>query len=232
MRTKILFTGDSITDAARTVLCQDLEKMLESDPNFTPEKRDEMLNGALGTGYPLLVASQLYAEAPGQYEVLNRGISGNRVVDLDVRIKCDCINLEPNVLSIMIGINDVWHEANWRNGVDAQKFERVYGEMLKEITAALPAVKLILLEPYVLKGPATQEKWDYFRAETDLRRHTVKSLARRHQAACIDTQELFDRAAARSCETDWSADGVHPTPAGHWLLAQAWLEEFKKLEIN
>ncbi len=230
MKTKILFTGDSITDAARTVLCQDLEKMLGSDPNFTPEKRDEMLNGALGTGYPLLVTSQLYAESPGKYEVLNRGISGNRVVDLDARIKCDCINLKPDILSIMIGINDVWHEANWHNGVDAQKFQRVYDEMLKEVIAALPEVKLILLEPYVLKGPATRDKWEFFRTETDLRRNTVKALAKRYGAACINTQELFDRAAACGSESNWSADGVHPTPAGHWLLAQAWLEVFRKLE--
>lgn len=229
MATKILFTGDSITDAARTVLCQDMEKMLSSDPNFTPEKRDEILNGALGTGYPLLAASQLYAEQPGQYQVLNRGISGNRVVDLDARVKCDCINLAPDVVSVMIGINDVWHEANWRNGVDAPKFERVYNDMLEEIITALPKVKIILMEPYVLKGPATEEKWDFFRAETDLRRDAVKRLAQRHGAACIDTQTLFDEAAARSCAAHWTPDGVHPTPAGHWLLAQAWLGAFRKI---
>lgn len=227
MPTTILFTGDSITDAARTVLCQDMENMLRGDPNFTPEKRDDLLNGALGTGYPLLVASQLYAESPGRYRVLNRGISGNRVVDLDARVKCDCINLAPDVVSIMIGINDVWHEFGGRNGVDAPKFRRVYDSMLTEISAALPGVRLILLEPYVLKGPATQENWEYFRAETDLRREAVKSLSQKHRAVCIDTQALFDEAEASSCAADWTADGVHPTPAGHWLLAQAWLKAFR-----
>ena len=221
MATKILFTGDSIADAFRTAICQDVERWVP------PEQREEQLNAVLGTGYPQMAAAQLCAEFPGEYQVLNRGISGNRVVDLDARVKCDCINLAPDVLSIMIGINDVWHEVGGHNGVDAEKFERVYDAMLDEITAALPEVKLILMEPYVLKGPATQDNWDYFRTETDLRREAVRRLSQKHGAVCIDTQALFDEGEARSCAAHWTADGVHPTPAGHWLLAEAWLEAFR-----
>ncbi|MFQ6828530.1 MAG: SGNH/GDSL hydrolase family protein [Acutalibacter sp.] len=232
---RILFTGDSITDVNRTDMVRMTEEWMSRDPNATPQQREEAVDRALGCGYPLLVASQLGAQEPGRYEFLNRGISGNRVVDLDARIKRDCINLRPDVISILIGVNDVWHELGEHNGVDAPKFRRVYEGMLQEITHALPGVKLILLEPYVLQGPATLENWDTFRQEVDLRREVVRDLAKSYwekqdlYIPCIDTQKLFDEAAARSCPGVWSADGVHPTPAGHWLLAQEWLRCFKEL---
>ena len=232
---RILFTGDSITDVNRTDMVRMTEEWMSRDPNATPQQREEAVDRALGCGYPLLVASQLGAQEPGRYEFLNRGISGNRVVDLDARIKRDCINLRPDVISILIGVNDVWHELGEHNGVDAPKFRRVYEGMLQEITHALPGVKLILLEPYVLQGPATLENWDTFRREVDLRREVVRDLAKSYwekqdlYIPCIYTQKLFDGAAARSCPGVWSADGVHPTPAGHWLLAQEWLRCFKEL---
>ena len=232
-KTRILFTGDSITDVYRTDVVRAMEGWL--DPALTAQERQSSTNSVLGMGYPLLAAAQLSAEEPGRYEFLNRGISGNRVVDLDARIKVDCINLRPDVISIMIGVNDVWHELGDHNGVDAPKFRRVYQGMLQEITQALPGVKLILLEPYVLQGPATQEHWDTFRREVDLRREITRELAKDYwekedlYIPCIDTQKLFDQAAARSYPGDWTADGVHPTPAGHWLLAQEWLRCFKEL---
>lgn len=229
-KVRILFTGDSITDVYRTDLVRGFEDLFQQGV-FPAEQRDAFLDGMLGTGYPLLAASQLTCQQPGRYAVLNRGISGHRVVDLDARVKKDCINLEPDVLSIMIGINDVWHELGGKNGVDAAKFRRVYDAMLDEIKTALPDVRLILLEPYVLQGPATQASWEYFRRETDLRREAVRGLAKKYGAARIDTQQLFDAAAARSCAADWTADGVHPTPAGHWMLAQSWMEVFQ-LEIE
>lgn len=121
------------------------------DPNATPQQREEAGRPALGCGYPLLVGLPAGRPGAGRYEFLNRGISCNRVVDLDARIKRDCINLRPDVISILIGVNDAvgtsWAE---HNGVVAPKFRRVYEGMLQEITHALPGVKLILLEPYVL----------------------------------------------------------------------------------
>lgn len=223
-KTRILFTGDSITDAFRTETVRAMMEMFSKmGQGGTPQEMTARTDHVLGTGYPLLVASQLGCEHPGQYEILNRGISGHRVVDLDARVKADCINLAPDVLSILIGINDVWHEAMMRNGVDAVKFERVYDAMLTEIQAALPKVKLVLIEPFVLKGPATEAQWDYFRDETELRRQATVRMAEKHGARLLPAQKLFSEAAASSCAGDWSADGVHPTPAGHWMLAQAWM---------
>ncbi len=230
---RILFTGDSITDASRVEMVRSMQEMFARMPPPAPQgggapagpmSMDAFTNSILGTGYPLLVASQLGAEAPGKYEVLNRGISGHRVVDLDARVKRDCINLRPDVLSIMIGINDVWHECIDHNGVDAVKFERVYDAMLAETLAALPGLKLVLIEPYVLNGRATEANWDYFRDETELRRQTTVRLAEKYHALLLPAQKLFSEAAERTCVTDWTRDGVHPPPAGHWMLAQAWLE--------
>lgn len=98
----ILFQGDSITDCGRS-------------------KED---NAQIGTGYALLVKSQLGFEKPNQYEFYNRGISGNRIVDVYARIKADIINLKPDYMSLLIGVNDVWHEIGANNGVDADKFEK------------------------------------------------------------------------------------------------------------
>ncbi len=198
---RVLFTGDSITDVYRTDVARVVEGWLP--PTATAQERQAATDSLLGMGYPLLAAAQLSAEEPGRYEFLNRGISGNRVVDLDARVKRDCINLKPQVLSIMIGVNDVWHELMEQNGVDAEKFRRVYQAMLEEIAAALPGLRLILLEPYVLPGPSTQPQWDDFRREVDLRRAAVRDLAAHMErrtgrpVACIDTQSLLDDAAAR-----------------------------------
>jgi len=226
-KTRILFTGDSITDVSRTIMIQAMQNFFGRGGN--PAEMEKRTNGVLGHGYPLLIDSQLAYEHPGEYEVLNRGVSGHRIVDLDARVKADCINLKPDVLSIMIGINDVWHEVNFNNGVDAVKFERVYDSMLAEIMAALPELKLILVEPYVLHGPATDGNWEFFSTETELRRQTTVRLAEKYGAKLLPSQKLFDEAAARSASADWSADGVHPTSAGHWLLAKAWMELFAEL---
>ena len=110
---KILFQGDSITDCGR-------------------EKKDPC---SMGNGYANLVKASLGADRPGAYEFINRGISGNRIVDLYARIKADFINLAPDYASIYIGVNDAWHEINWCNGVDTAKFERMYTMLLDEIFA-------------------------------------------------------------------------------------------------
>ena len=119
---RILFQGDSITDVGRNTN-----------------------NGStlsMGQGYPLMVAGDLGAAYPGQYEFLNRGISGNRIVDIYARIKCDCWNLEPDVLSLLIGVNDVWHEVGaGRNGVDAARFEKMYRILVEDTLERFPKMK-------------------------------------------------------------------------------------------
>ena len=209
----ILFQGDSITDAGRG--------------------RDDAFG--LGTGYPHLVTAQMSAEYPYQYQFYNRGISGHRIVDLYARIKKDMINLKPDYMSVLIGINDVWHEIYEHNGVATEKFEMVYGLMIEELLVALPNLKLMLLEPFVLPGAATVSneenpgRWEYFRAETDLRRAAVKRLAEKFNLVFVPLQEMFDSVNADAPDGYWLYDGVHPSPAGHEMIKRAWLDAFQKL---
>lgn len=209
-KTRILFQGDSITDAGRARECDD----------------------HLGNGYPAFVAGNLGVDYPGKYSILNRGVSGDRVVDLYARWKIDCINLVPDVLSILIGVNDVWHEVDLENGVEAPKFERVLTMLLEETSEKLPDTKLILLEPFVLKGCATVDHWEIFQSEVALRAEAVKRVAHAFGATFVPLQEKFNKACSEEApESYWLADGVHPTAAGHTLIACEWLTAFKTLEL-
>ena len=210
----ILFQGDSITDCGRNAL----------STHFT------------GYGYANLVCGALGAQEPYQYTFYNRGISGNRVVDVYARIKEDIINLKPDYMSLLIGVNDVWHEYSYQNGVDAEKFEMIYNMLLDEIRAALPNIKIMLLEPFTLPGsasentPETPDRWEYFRKEVDLRRAAVKRVAEKQGLLFVPLQELFNKVNADAPTNDyWLKDGVHPSPAGHELIKQEWLKAFEQL---
>ena len=201
---RILFQGDSITDAGRS------------------RENDQ----AHGRGYPTLVAAKLGYENPGAYEFINRGISGNRISDLVARMKVDIINLAPDVMSILIGVNDVWHELGNRNGVHTALYETLYDLLITEVKAALPDLRILILEPFVLRGPATAEHYDVFAAEVPLRAAAAKRVAEKHGLEYIPLQSFFDDACRLAEPEYWLADGVHPTAAGHELIARAWMEQF------
>ncbi|MBQ8163533.1 MAG: SGNH/GDSL hydrolase family protein [Clostridia bacterium] len=205
---KILFQGDSITDA----------------------DRDRNNNSRLGRGYPLLVEAALGYEEPGKYEFVNRGISGNRVVDLYARIKNDIINLAPDVMSILIGVNDVWHELGDNpNGVDADKFFKIYSMLIEEVKAALPNIKIMILEPFVLEGCATMDNWEYFSTEVPKRAAMAKKIAKMYDLPFIPLQKGFDELCQKAPSEYWLGDGVHPTAKGHEYIKSQWIEAFKKL---
>ena len=205
---RILFQGDSITDADRS----------RQDDN------------RLGVGYPRLVEAALGFEAPGEHVFLNRGISGNRIVDLYARIKADIINLKPDLMSILIGVNDVWHELGESpNGVDADKFYRIYSMLIEEVKEALPNIKIMILEPFVLQGPSTIEKWDIFSTEVPKRAEAAKKIAEKYNLPFIQLQAGFDELATKADATYWIGDGVHPTAKGHEFIKNQWLKAFKEL---
>jgi len=202
----ILFQGDSITDASRS----------REDDN------------KLGLGYPTLVKGILGFEEPGAYTFYNRGISGNRIVDLYARIKMDLINLKPDVVSILIGVNDVWHDISKENGVDAEKYYKIYSMLIEEVKEALPDIKIMILEPFVLKGSATEEAWDCFEREVHKRAEKAKAIAEKYNLTYIPLQEHFDE-ALKFCPADyWLRDGVHPTTMGHELIKREWIKAYKK----
>ena len=204
---RILFQGDSITDAGR---------LRDSDR-------------VTGCGYALLTTAALTYERPGEYECFNRGISGNRIVDLYARMKVDIVNLRPDVMSILIGVNDVWHELARQNGVRAEKFYKVYRMLLEEVRAELPDIKLMLLEPFTLPGTTTNEFYDALRAEVALRADAVRRLAEEFGAVFVPLQAGFDELSQKTAPDVWLTDGVHPTPAGHEYIKSRWLAAFRTL---
>ncbi len=205
---KILFQGDSITDVGRNT--------------------DRGSTISMGQGYPLLVDARLSVKYPQQFQFLNFGISGNRVVDIYSRIKADFWNHQPDVFSLLIGVNDVWHEVGHHNGVDARRFENVYRMLIDDTLRELPELKIIAMEPFVLPGTATTGLEDYFRTEVSARAEAVRRVAGEYQLIFLPLQKLLDDACALAPASYWLSDGVHPTPAGHQLIADAWIDTFEK----
>lgn len=206
---KILFQGDSITDAGRS--------------------RDVNRDDLVGRGYPVLVKASLGFENPNEYEFINRGVSGDRVVDLYARIKMDILNLKPDVMSILIGVNDVWHEIVDCNGVDAEKYYKVYSMLIEEIKQELPDIKIMILEPFVLKASATEEEWDRFLTETKKRAQMAKKVAEKFNLTFVPLQDGFDALTKKAPSSYWLRDGVHPTAMGHEYIKTQWLKAFRNL---
>ena len=199
----VLFQGDSITDTGRN---RD-----NHDPNAA---------GALGNGYPLLVASALLAaHAAEGLRCYNRGVSGNTVPDLQARWSTDTIDLKPDVLSILIGVNDIWHKLDGRYNGTVQDYEQQYTALLDQTRRALPQVKVIVLEPFVLRTGAVDARWF---PEFDERRAVAARVARAAKAAFVSLQKVFDQHVRTAPPAYWAADGVHPTPAGHAVIAEQW----------
>lgn len=207
---KILFQGDSITDAGRA--------------------RDNDVN--VGSGYPLLVKASLGLESPGKYEFVNRGTSGNRVVDVYARIKIDIINIKPDVMSILIGVNDAWHEfLETPNGVDADKYYKMYDMLIEEVKSELPDIKIMIMEPFALKASATEGKWDNFNIEVKKRAEMARKIAEKHKLPFISLQDGFDELAKNIEASYWLGDGVHPTTMGHEYIKNQWIKAFKTLKM-
>ncbi len=213
MKKRILFQGDSITDCGR--------------------KRENFYG--LGSGYPNLVKASLGMDRPDEFEFVNRGISGNRIVDLYARIKIDFINLAPDYASIYIGVNDVWHEIAKENGVATPKFEKIYSMLLDELQEALPQTKLMLIAPYVLHGTATcdteekPDRWQRFQVGVGEKIQVVEKLAKDYRLPLICLQPAFDKACELAPPEYWTHDGVHPTACGHEIIKRLWLEQFSAL---
>ncbi|HKM16599.1 MAG: SGNH/GDSL hydrolase family protein [Firmicutes bacterium] len=196
----VLFQGDSITDWGRD----------RKDPD------------SLGNGYPLVIASMFPALFPElNVKFINRGIGGDRTEHLVARWQEDCIDLKPDFVSIMIGINDVWHAFNKRiETVSLEQFTLNYSTILQMIRENLDA-QVLLMEPYVLHTSDDRPLW---RADLDPKREAVKELAHKYDAIFVPIDAVMQEAARKQEPGFWCPDGVHPAPAGHGLIAKAWLE--------
>ena len=210
----ILFQGDSITDAQR----------IKEDPDH------------MGSGYALMVAGQLGCEEVGKYRFINRGISGNRTIDVCNRIQNDIIDLSPDYMSLLIGINDLWHGIDYTFGLPLEDFEPNVDKIINETLAAHPKCKIMLIEPFVLKEYETiprdsdPERWNKFNDGARARADLTKKIAEKHNIKFIPFQDKIEEASKETGVAYWSSDGVHLTPMGHRLLAEAWLEAFREIE--
>jgi acyl-CoA thioesterase-1 len=195
----VLFQGDSITDAGRS-------RMSDDD---------------LGRGYAAMAAAWYSALHPEkQVQFLNRGISGNRVKDLRARWQPDCLDLKPTWVSIMIGINDTWRRFDSLDPTSTQAFEIDFRYICMEIHDNLHA-QLIIMEPFLLPTLSDRLAW---REDLDPKIAVVRQLAREFGALFVPLDGLFAAAATKVPMEFWLPDGVHPTAAGHALIAQAWLK--------
>ena len=210
---RILFQGDSITDCRR-------ERLDEFYKNYY----------GLGSGYANLVSGELDVKYPGEFEFINRGIGGNRVTDLYARLKSDILNLKPDYMSILIGVNDVWHEVTKKDGVENDRFYKIYDMLISDILNELPDIKIMILEPFVLKGTATEENWDFFNSEVLKRAESARKIAEKYNFKFVPLQKVFDKACELVKEPHWTLEGVHPTVFGHRLIANEWLKAFEEIK--
>lgn len=205
---KILFIGDSITDMGR---CRTTNYQYDS----------------LGFNYTFFVAGELGVKSPNQYQILTRGISGNRIVDLYARFKADALNDHPDVISVLIGVNDVWHGITSNNGVPLDIYERFYNMLIDDAHRDYPHIKFMILEPFFLKGSATEEYFEQFKQVYEYA-NVAEKVARRKGCVFVPLQKMFSEKAERDGGETYLYDGVHPTIAGAKLIADEWLQCFEK----
>ncbi|MFT3949897.1 MAG: SGNH/GDSL hydrolase family protein [Agriterribacter sp.] len=203
-----LFQGDSITDGNR-------------GRNLDP-------NHIMGHGYAFSIASRLGADFPSKKFVFyNRGISGNKVTDLAARWQHDTLDLKPSVLSILIGVNDAG--ARIKDGTPTiVEFDETYNLLLDQTRAQFPDITFVLCQPFLLPVGNVKNKWELFYPEIQKEQAIVERLAKTYNAVYVQFQKVMDN-ACRSAEADyWMWDGVHPTVAGHELLAREWIRTVSK----
>jgi lysophospholipase L1-like esterase len=203
---KILFQGDSITDAFR--------KPDEINPAYQ-----------LGNGYVFLIASHLSARFPQKnWEFINRGVSGNKILDLKKRWENDALAIRPDVLTIFIGVNDTLAAMQGHVSTTEHEFATAYRSLLHETRQHLPDTRIILMEPFLLEVGEVRETW---LQDLRPRQLAIRSLAAETRSSFVPTQDLFNQATKIREPAFWSYDGIHPTHAGFQLLADAWIEVFE-----
>jgi lysophospholipase L1-like esterase len=209
-RAVILFQGDSITDGNRG--------------------RDKDPNHIMGHGYAFSIASRVGADYPEKnYQFYNRGISGNKVVDLENRWQTDTLDLKPDVLSILVGVNDSTSViTNWEPVVSPEKYEEIYDKLLDQTRSLFPNILFVLGEPFILKGSRVNDNWNAFCSDILKRQKIVRKLAEKYNAVFVGFQEVFNKACEKAPIDYWIWDGVHPTVPGHELMTREWLKQVEK----
>lgn len=202
-----LFQGDSITDGNRG---------RNSDPNHI-----------MGHGYAFAVASRIGADFPdADYTFFNRGISGNKVPDLQKRWQSDTLDIKADVLSILIGINDTAEFiAKPNEAPKVEDFENGYRKLLQASNDARRDILFVLGIPFVYPVGKRKENWELWKEETQKRADVVRKLAKEFNAINVDYTAVFDKVMKRKAADYWIWDGIHPTIFGHEVMAREWIKQ-------
>jgi len=207
-----LFQGDSITDGNRG---------RNRDPNHI-----------MGHGYAFSIASragEAFAEKNNLF--YNRGISGNKITDLEKRWQTDTLDLKPDVLSILIGVNDTGSVVNQQNIVTGEKYEEVFRTLLTQTRTQLPGCILVLCEPFIMPVGKVKENWTAWNDDLQKRQQAVSRLSKEFKTVFVPLQKVFNNAVSRAPAEYWMWDGIHPTYSGHELITKEWLKQVSK-EFN
>lgn len=209
---KLLFFGDSITDMNR-------------------ERETNERVHSYGDGYVFLAASRLQFEFPKKYEIVNRGISGNGIFHLYSRINSDVWSENPDVLTILIGVNDIIGGLN--NGVDVFRWGKIYRMLIEDTQKRLSDTKIILCEPFALKGTVTNAIADKgFFEILKKYREELRNISTEYNLPLVLLQEKFEEASAKYGDEELLFDGIHPDAAGAVLIANEWLKTFNEMNGN
>lgn len=208
----ILFQGDSITDGNRL------------------KDNDWDLNHQMGHGYAYIINGTLGVKYPEKnLKFINKGISGNKASDLYARWIEDAININPDILSILVGINDCEQFRLYGNSSDSVRFEKTYRLLLDDMLEHNPDVKIVLLEPFGLPVGERKDNFSEMYAILKGYQDATKRVAEDYGAIFIPLQEKFNELSEKYSPDYWSWDGIHPTVCGHQIIADEWMEKCKKL---
>jgi lysophospholipase L1-like esterase len=204
-----LFQGDSITDGNRS--------------------RNADWNHVLGHGYAYLIASRLWYDHPSSgFHFFNRGVSGNTVADLAARWQEDALDIRPQLISILVGINDVNSLFTGGDPLPAGRFRETYAGLLTRTRRQLPDTTIVLCEPFALPVGRVKDRWTEWSAEVNIRRQAVRQLAADFNTLFVPLQDDFDTACRKAPPEFWIWDGIHPMPGGHELIARKWIHTVRK----
>ncbi len=209
---RILFQGDSITDGGRW-------------------QNSDDWNHLVGQSYPYLISAKIGYNYPKRnLQFFNRGISGNTLTGLKARWQRDCLDLKPDILSVLVGINDVSAAIQAGPDTDAVKsYEENYRHILQQAREANPAILIVLCDPFVFNLAKIVPVFDTYNSEVEMRVKVVKRLAIEFNAIHIPLGQKFKQAEKLAHVEHWSWDGIHPMPAGHELIAEAWIAATSKV---
>ena len=210
---RILFLGDSITDMCR-------QRDIDSNIIF-----------AYGHGHPFFIAERLFKKNPSTYSIINHGIGGDRSIDMLIRMgqkSIDVKKVEPDVVSILIGINDVWRKYDSpKDAICIEDYEKNFRKILEQIRSDAPNAKIIINEPFVLRASATTNNWDGFLADTKAFACVAKKLSEDFNVYFLPLQGVLDEAAEKYGARYVLSDGVHPDVLGASIIADEWIKFFE-----